>query len=225
MRNLMSQKMVELYGEKVAKKVFDRCESLGEGLNREIQEIAYNYFWSLPGLSIKEKSLVTIVSLITLEKEEQIKIHINGFINSGGTLGELVRLLSALSGSIEKEKILSSFSILQVALLENGFTKDDLSLAEKKLTGLMSNISSHPVMEENRDVAMGKVAHAVAKGVKKEIVDAIHSFVPKFGTVEDVEHTMIHQIVYCGFPTAMNGHAALKDFLECSQKKTLRAKL
>lgn len=54
--------MDQLYGKEISEQVCDRLEELDPLLNKEVQEIAYNHYWALPGLSIRDKSLITIVS-------------------------------------------------------------------------------------------------------------------------------------------------------------------
>src|SRR5262245_55649496 len=65
-----SSLMDQLYGQEVSQRVFDRIQELDPVLNKEIQEIAYDHYWARPGLSIRDKSLVTVASLIALRKEE-----------------------------------------------------------------------------------------------------------------------------------------------------------
>ena len=71
----MSQMMVQLYGTESAKKVNDRLEELDPEFNELVQKVAYDIFWKRPGLTIREKSLVTVAALIAMQKAEQTKIH------------------------------------------------------------------------------------------------------------------------------------------------------
>jgi 4-carboxymuconolactone decarboxylase len=81
--------MDELYGKKYSQAVYERLESLDPELNTLIQEIPYDLIWSRPGLSMRDKSLITVTALIAMGKEEQSRIHMRGFLNSGGTSEEL----------------------------------------------------------------------------------------------------------------------------------------
>ena len=85
----LSPLMVELYGDQHSKEVFDRLHYLDRELNELIQKVPYDLFWSRGGLSTRDKSLVTISALIALGREEQTKIHMRGFLKSGGTMNEL----------------------------------------------------------------------------------------------------------------------------------------
>ena len=75
-----SNQMDLLYGEERSKLVYQRLQYLDPNLNEEIQRIAYDHYWARPGLSFEDKSLVTVISLIALNKEEQTRIHIHGLI-------------------------------------------------------------------------------------------------------------------------------------------------
>ena len=89
--------MDNLYGKKYAKYVFLRLEKLDPDFNSLTQSIAYDTIWAREGLKIREKSLITIAALIAMGKEEQTKIHMRGFLRSGGTEKELRNVLIHLS--------------------------------------------------------------------------------------------------------------------------------
>ena len=78
-KKLKSPLMDILYGKKYSKNVYERLEELDPELNRIIQEIPYDYFWAREGLSIRDKSLITVAALVAMGKEEQTRIHMNGF--------------------------------------------------------------------------------------------------------------------------------------------------
>lgn len=92
-----SKTLTDLYGESYAREVFSRLESLDPELNELIQAIPYEKFWSRPQLSIRDKSIATIAALVALGREEQIAIHMRGFLHSGGTQEDLKNLLIHLA--------------------------------------------------------------------------------------------------------------------------------
>jgi alkylhydroperoxidase/carboxymuconolactone decarboxylase family protein YurZ len=81
--------MERLYGKAYAKEVFERLHGLDREFNAMVQKIAYDSFWAKPGLNLRDRSLITIAALIAGGKEEQTKIHMRGFLRSGGTYNEL----------------------------------------------------------------------------------------------------------------------------------------
>jgi 4-carboxymuconolactone decarboxylase len=96
-RTAGSRMMRELYGETFASDVAKRLEELNPELNRVIQDIAYEQIWSRQGLPCREKALITVAALIALGKEEQTKIHMTGFLKSGGTVSDLENALIHLA--------------------------------------------------------------------------------------------------------------------------------
>lgn len=89
--------MMELYGAGYSKQVFDRLHFLDRELNDLIQRIPYDQFWSREGLSTRDKSLITIAALTALGRDEQIQIHMRGFLKSVGTMNELRNALIHLA--------------------------------------------------------------------------------------------------------------------------------
>jgi 4-carboxymuconolactone decarboxylase len=166
-----SPMMIQLYGETNAQSVFERLEDLDPELNQEIQRIAYDHYWSRPGLSLAEKSLITVASLIAPNKEEQIRIHLNGLMNQGLTTAQIdeVQAVSATPNMIASARTLTV-----------------------------------------RCMELIKISVAVARGDQDESAKVIMAFLGNGGRHEDVKNLLIHQIVYCGFPSSMNGFAALK---------------
>src|ERR1017187_5679012 len=88
-RRNSSKMMEQLYGAEYSKEVYNRLEELDPELNDLIQEMPYDKFWARPGLSIRDKSLVTVAALVAMGKEEQARIHMRGFLNAEGTVEEL----------------------------------------------------------------------------------------------------------------------------------------
>lgn len=86
----------ELYGE-YAHQVYARLESLDPELNAVIQQVPYDQFWSRKGLPIRDKAMITVAALIALGKEEQIRLHMAGFLNAGGSIDDIKNILIHLA--------------------------------------------------------------------------------------------------------------------------------
>lgn len=103
--------MKRLYGD-YAKDLDALLEGLDPEFNEIIKEFPYANIWSRPGLSLRERSMITISSLIAMGKEEQTEIHMKGFLNSGGSIEELRELIIHLSVYCGFPASLNSFKIL-----------------------------------------------------------------------------------------------------------------
>jgi alkylhydroperoxidase/carboxymuconolactone decarboxylase family protein YurZ len=194
MKNTASSIMEKLYGKERSDKVYDRLESLNPTFNRAVQDIAYDYFWVLPGLSLRDKSFVTLISLIVLHKEEQTKIHYYGFLNSGGSKEELAALLKHLRQVVNIDIAKKS---LQEVLSERdeSFPEVFSSLAQKDQE--IAGLASAAALSDG-----DRTRHAM-KHLLEKYPDA----------AERIEQILMHQIVYCGFPVAMNGFAILQELV------------
>lgn len=207
-----STMMDRLYGEVISQGVYDRLQWLDPELNEIIQRVAYDFFWTREGLSVRDKSLVTVISLIALNKEEQTKIHMNGFLSAGGTPNDLMHLLLQIAGTLGGGPARNGLAVLREVLKQR-----QVEWSEGENTELaIDHVASHP--EEIavhgglslRDKNLTSVVTAVAIGKISESTQAMVKFLKDGGALEDLRSTMIHQIVYCGFPVAMNGFAALR---------------
>lgn len=212
----MSQRspmMDKLYGELVSQQVYERLQSLDPELNELIQRVAYDIFWFRPGLSLRDKALITVVSLITLSREEQTKIHINGFLNAGGAPSELFHVLLQIAGLLSADSALQGLAALRQVLNQNSVSWSEDSTAEAAITAMAASPNSNWRHEglSLRDTNLIAVAVAVTVGNISASKTAIKKYLKYGGSFEDLRSTILHLIVYCGFPVAMNGFAALHE--------------
>ena len=77
----LSKMMTAVYGAGADQQVYDRCQELDPIFNDFVQNVIYDWLWALPPLSLADKSLITVVSLLALEKAEQLKIHLCGMLH------------------------------------------------------------------------------------------------------------------------------------------------
>lgn len=66
-------------------------------LNEEFQDVITRYawgdIWSRPGLDRHTRSMITIAMLIALNREAELKMHLNAAFNNGVTREELKELI------------------------------------------------------------------------------------------------------------------------------------
>ncbi len=184
--------MVSLYGEESAASVYQRLEEIDPVLNDMVQRIAYDYFWALPGLSVSEKSFVTIVSLLATEKSEQIQIHLQGFLNTGGavlTLGHILKILSEKDSSL----------------------KDSVhELFDKGRKLVLDTAAPCP---EDLAIEVAILSHS-ARGELHLLEAEIRTYLIRGYDPERLRCFFRHQIAYCGFPTGMNALAVLGSSIQ-----------
>ena len=97
MRTHLSQTMIALYGEEETRQIYDRLEKIDPWFNWHVQTVVYDYVCALKPLFLKEKSLITVTTLITLGKEEQLYYHLKGFLHLGGAIVDLIKVITYLT--------------------------------------------------------------------------------------------------------------------------------
>jgi 4-carboxymuconolactone decarboxylase len=75
----------------------DRAQSNLSPFNEEFQDLitrlAWGEIWARPGLDRHTRSLLTIAMLVALNREEELKMHLNAAANNGVTRDEIKELL------------------------------------------------------------------------------------------------------------------------------------
>jgi alkylhydroperoxidase/carboxymuconolactone decarboxylase family protein YurZ len=195
----LSEMMVQLYGKKDAQAVYDRCQEIDPWFNQYVQTVVYDQLWALEPLSLTQKSLVTIVVLAILKKEEQLQIHLKGFFNLGGTHQDITQLFSYLLTEKQidiPDKLFSILHHVNAGNTEKHTTKCDAFLTPTNRTFI-------------------NLAALIATGdhdkMKTLLADQIHN---KTLSQDEIKGTFRHAMTYCGCPCAMNAFALLREVQE-----------
>ncbi len=212
--------MLELYGTGMATNVAQRLNDLDRDFGELVGTIAYDIFWARPGLSTRDKSLVTVASLIALNKEEQIRIHMNGFLNAGGTKEALAATLMQLALTVDTSVTSNAQAVLRDVLASRSVDVTIVDTISHELIDYSATQDTHSSSTNmailntehlsRRDLLLILVSAAVAIGNQNRTVETMQYYFSMGGQIDDLKNALIHQIVYCGFPAAMNGFAALK---------------
>lgn len=199
----ISKVMEKLYGPAGADKVFKRLQFLDPALNRLIQDFAYEQVWGKIGgdnpAALKVKSIATISALIALGREEQIRIHLTGFFNLQGSITEirmLIKEMQAICGE-------ASASKAKLAL------DDTVRELEREGQEVRKGVSDTALPRSLQHVIL--LSARIAMADKEKMEQAIHEIaVERTLNIEEVGNIINHMAVYCGFPSAMDGFAALR---------------
>ncbi len=75
----------------------DRAEANRNAFNEDFQDLITRYawgeIWSRPGLDRRTRSLITLAMLVALNREGELKMHLNAAANNGVTRDEIKELL------------------------------------------------------------------------------------------------------------------------------------
>lgn len=87
-----------LFGsEAVARHMLGATEALAPELTRVTDEANFGVIWQLPGLSVRDRRLVTITALAVLGREGELAAHIRGALRDGVRQTELVQAIVQLT--------------------------------------------------------------------------------------------------------------------------------
>ncbi|RJF99207.1 4-carboxymuconolactone decarboxylase [Noviherbaspirillum saxi] len=75
----------------------DRAQGNANALNSEFQDLITRYawgeIWTRPGLPRHTRSLLTIMAMVALNREEELKLHLRAAANNGVTRDEIKEVL------------------------------------------------------------------------------------------------------------------------------------
>ena len=61
------------------------------------EEVLFGDVWERPGLSKRDRSLITVAALVALDRPEQLRIHLGRALDNGVTRDELSEMMTHLA--------------------------------------------------------------------------------------------------------------------------------
>ena len=80
-----------------AKRSSDDLSTIAPEFTKLTQDVLFGDIWKRPGLSQRDKSLITVMVLATLNRTEQIDYHLNRALENGLTQEELVAAMTHIT--------------------------------------------------------------------------------------------------------------------------------
>ena len=166
----------------------------------------YGEIWALQGpLGVKERSLATVSALVAQRLYPEIKLHINGFLSSGGTLEELCSFIALAAQEAGGERM----DELRGAIVA------DLQWRQQSIEAYKA--PSHDQVEQlmrARDVVgrqqalLARLAAAIGLGDMDKVrahMAALARELPA-GVDRDayMDQLVVHLVLYCGYPRGLN---------------------
>ena len=91
------QKGLQTRREVLGQEHVDRAQANLSEFNRPFQEFITRYawgeIWERPGLTRRERSLITLAMLVALNREPEFRMHVRAALNNGVTLDEIREVL------------------------------------------------------------------------------------------------------------------------------------
>ena len=93
-RQLMGAK----YADRMAKSVYD--DPMMQKFGDYAREAVFGMLWSRPGLDMKTRALICVISDTCMGREPELELHLRFALRQGWTEDELIEVLLHLSGYI-----------------------------------------------------------------------------------------------------------------------------
>jgi 4-carboxymuconolactone decarboxylase len=61
------------------------------------EQVVFGDIWERPGLSKRDRSLITVATLVALNRTEQLRGHLERALNNGVTQDEIIELITHLA--------------------------------------------------------------------------------------------------------------------------------
>ena len=78
-------------------KVSDELRAIAPEFAQLTQDFLFGDIWKRPGLSHRDKSLITVTCLVALNRIEQVEFHLNKAFENGLTKEELVAAITHIA--------------------------------------------------------------------------------------------------------------------------------
>jgi 4-carboxymuconolactone decarboxylase len=107
--------VLRVHGEKSLTTI----EGLGD-LGRLVMETAYGDIYSRPGLSLRDRQLVTVGVLVALGRSSQLPVHLRSSLNAGVTPEELQEVIIQTAVLAGFPQAMNAWSTLKTVLAGRG---------------------------------------------------------------------------------------------------------
>ncbi|GAA5185273.1 4-carboxymuconolactone decarboxylase [Acinetobacter kookii] len=122
----------EVLGEKHVNRSIENLNDFNADFQNFISRFAWGEVWSRPGLPRHTRSLVTIAILLSLGREDELRMHLRACFNNGVTKNDLKELILHCS-------LYAGLPAANAAMHMAEEVFADLGIAPQKLSELQSN--------------------------------------------------------------------------------------
>lgn len=88
--------MNRLWGESMASRLREIWKTANPDVEKYITAFALGEVWSRPVLDLKTRSLICLAASVALEREDQVRLHTHGALQSGATSEEIAETILQL---------------------------------------------------------------------------------------------------------------------------------
>src|ERR1700739_4326092 len=103
--------------------VRDRLGSLAPKLVDLTENVLFGDIWERPGLSKRDRSVITVSALVAMNRTEQLPFHLRRALENGVTQDELVELITHLAFYSGWPTAMSAMTLAKEAFQEKADSK------------------------------------------------------------------------------------------------------
>lgn len=123
-RLINGKAMLQRVDAEAADHVMASLDRVAPDVAKLILEFAFNDIYTRPGLSLQQRELVTITSLLTQgDTADQLRVHLNGCLNVGLSRTEIVETCIHCIPYVGFPKVLNALTVVKEIFTK----KEDLS--------------------------------------------------------------------------------------------------
>ncbi|KZU76791.1 carboxymuconolactone decarboxylase family protein [Lactiplantibacillus plantarum] len=123
-RLINGKAMLQRVDAEAADHVIASLDRVAPDVAKLILEFAFNDIYTRPGLSLQQRELVTITSLLTQgDTADQLRVHLNGCLNVGLSRTEIVETCIHCIPYVGFPKVLNALTVVKEVFTK----KEDLS--------------------------------------------------------------------------------------------------
>ena len=113
--------MLQRVDAEAADHVMASLDRVAPDVAKLILEFAFNDIYTRPGLSLQQRELVTITSLLTQgDTADQLRVHLNGSLNVGLSRTEIVETCIHCIPYVGFPKVLNALTVVKEVFAKRG---------------------------------------------------------------------------------------------------------
>lgn len=193
---------------------YDAAPYLGHIRN----EYVYGDVWERPGLSPRDRSMITVAVTQSLNAASELRLHMGRALDNGLTQGEIEETLTQVEWYLTLPSEVDGPAIAAEVFAERGLTGGAAGAASASSAG-QSDVTVPVPFPQNpalspRDRSLITVALASAQyasgTLRVEVARALDNDV----TQDELAEVIVHIAFYSGFPTAVNASRIAAEVLD-----------
>lgn len=114
----------KVLGETYVDQAMQNADAFSMPLQDFVTENAWGTVWVRDGLTLKERSLITVSAIIAMNRPHELKLHIRGAINNGVSKLELREVFLHCGAYCGAPAVVDAFRIAREVFAENPTSAD-----------------------------------------------------------------------------------------------------